>query len=41
MSQYRKAREELAKLRQKPVKPPEEFKAKVEELRRQLKERKQ
>lgn len=38
MSQYRKAREELAKLRQRPAKPPEDFKAKVEELRKRLKE---
>lgn len=40
MSQWKRTREELAKLRRKPVKPPAEFKEKVEELRKRLKERK-
>lgn len=38
MSQWKRTREELAKLRQKPVKPPKWFKAKAEELRKRLKE---
>lgn len=41
MSQWKQAREKLHQQRKAPTKPPQWFKAKTEELKRRLKEKKQ
>lgn len=41
MSQYRDTRKKLAEQKAKPVKPPQDFKAKAEELRKRLKEKRE
>lgn len=40
MSQWKSVRERLAEQKDRPVKPPEQFKRKGEELRKRLKEKK-